>query len=152
MSKNAQQNLLKKRLSIPNPNLNLNVYTNKLLENLYESAKKIWESDGGDPEDFDSETFAIEIEDLSNHSKDPRKDCYHYSLSRAVQVYRNKVNRKDRISYNTPTYEEIAEMIRKYYNEEKGQIKVTPPEGYKTVPNEIIEKRSLIDEKNTPRL
>ena len=64
-----------------------------------------------------------------------------------MQAYLNKVNGKNRISYDASIYEKIADKICKYYNEEKGQIKVTPPEGYKTVPNEIIEKRSLIDEK-----
>src|SRR3954462_14630636 len=61
------------------------------------------------------------------------KDYYHYSLSQAVQTYRNRVNSKDRFSYDKPTYIEIAEMIRKYYKEDRGQMQVTPPEDYKTI-------------------
>ena len=44
------------------------------LEDLYKKAKAYWEDDGADPEDFDWELFAIEIEDLSNHKSDPIAD------------------------------------------------------------------------------
>ena len=131
----------------PEPEPKVNIYMDKPIEDLYESAKKMWESNGGTPEDFDSECLALEIEDLPNHSRDPKKDYYHYSLSRAVQTYRNKINGRDRVSYDRPTYAEIAEKIRKYYNEERGQMHVTPPVGYKTAPIKKISECPQIDKK-----
>jgi hypothetical protein len=38
-------------------------------------------------------------------------------------------------------------MIRKYYNEDRGQIWVTPPENYKTVPIKKIQGCPKVDEK-----
>ena len=124
------------------------VYTDRRFEDLYESAKRMWVSDEGDPEDFDWECLALEIEDLSNHKvHDSRNDYYHYSLNRAVQTLRHKINGNSRVSYNYPTNMEIAEMIRKYHNKQRGQMRVTPPEGYKTVPIEKIQGCPKVDEK-----
>jgi len=124
------------------------VYTDKRFEDLYESAKRMWVSNEGDPEDFDWECLALEIEDLSNHKvHDGRNDYYHFSLNRAVQTLRNKINGNSRVSYNYPTNMEIAERIRKYYDKQRGQMQVTPPEGYKAVPIEKIQGCPKVDEK-----
>src|ERR1041384_439886 len=45
----------------------LNVYMDDKIEALFQSAKNLCEEDGYDPEEFDGESLAIEIEDLSNH-------------------------------------------------------------------------------------
>jgi len=42
---------------------------------------------------------------------------------------------------------EIAERIRKYYDKQRGQMQVTPSEGYKTVPIEKIQGCPKVDEK-----
>jgi len=65
-----------------------NVYMDDKIEALFQNAKNLWEEDGYNPEEFDGETLAIEIEDLSNHKVyDMKADPYHYSLNRAVQLY-----------------------------------------------------------------
>src|ERR1044071_2398699 len=107
-----------------------------------------WEEDGYDPEEFDGESLAIEIEDLSNHKVyDNKADPYHYSLNRAVQIYRDKSNRGTNNMYTYPPNEVIAQKIRKYYKEEREIIHVSPPEGYKTIPIEKLKAVSNIDEK-----
>ena len=50
---------------------------------------------------------------------------YHYSLNRAVQIYRDKSNRGTDNMYTYPPDEVIAEKIRKYYKEERGIICVS---------------------------
>ena len=60
-----------------------NVYMDDKIEALFQSAKNLCEEDGYDPEEFDGESLAIEIEDLSNHKVyDMKADPYHYSLNR----------------------------------------------------------------------
>ena len=83
--------------------------------------------------------FAIEIEDLSNHIADRTADPYHYHLKVAVQIYWDKKGTSS--TYYQP-YSTLAEGIRWYYEKERGRVHVTPPEGYKTVPIEKIEKQS----------
>src|SRR5207245_2896721 len=71
-----------------------NVYMDDKIEALFQNAKNLCEENGYDPEEFDGEALAIEIEDLSNHKVyDMKADPYHYSLNRAVQLYRDKSNR-----------------------------------------------------------
>ena len=56
---------------------------NDKIEALFQNAKNLWEEDGYNPEEFDGESLAIEIEDLSNHKVyDMKADPYHYSLNR----------------------------------------------------------------------
>ena len=118
------------------------------IEALFQSAKNLWEEDGYNPEEFNGELLAIEIEDLSNHKVyDMKADPYHYSLNRAVQIYRDKSNRGTNNMYTYPPNEVIAEKIRKYYKEERGIICVSPPEGYKTVPTKKLKAVPNIDER-----
>jgi hypothetical protein len=125
-----------------------NVYMDDKIEALFQSAKNLCEEDGYDPEEFDGESLAIEIEDLSNHKVyDLKADPYHYSLNRAVQIYRDKSNRGTNNMYTYPPNEVIAQKIRKYYKEERGIIRVSPPEGYKTVPIKKLKAVPNIDEK-----
>ena len=125
-----------------------NVYMDDKIEALFQSAKNLWEEDGYDPEEFDGESLAIEIEDLSNHKVyDNKADPYHYSLNRAVQLYRDKNNRGTDNIYTYPPNEVIAEKIRKYYKEERGIIRMSPSEGYKTIPIEKLKAVPNIDEK-----
>src|SRR5256885_16032224 len=74
-----------------------------------------------------------------------KADPYHYSLNRAVQLYRDKSNRGTNNMYTYPSNEVIAEKIRKYYKEERGIIRVSLPEGYKTVSIEKLKGVSNID-------
>jgi hypothetical protein len=128
------------------PTITPKVYTNKVIEDLYETAKKTWVSDDGDPEEFDWEQFAIEIEDLSNHKRhDAKADYYHWALNRNIQTYRNKINGSDRYSLDYPTNAELAQKIRKYANEQRETIHIPAPEGYKTVPTEILERSSIME-------
>ena len=116
------------------------------IEALFQSAKNLCEEGGYDPEEFDGEALAIEIEDLSNHKvHDFKADPYHYSLNRAVQLYRDKSNRGTDNMYTYPPNEIISEKIRKYYK--RGIIHVSPPEGYKTIPIEKLKAVPNIDEK-----
>ena len=86
-----------------------NVYMDDKIEALFQSAKNLWEEDGYNPEEFDRESLAIEIEDLSNYKVGNYKaDPYHYSLNRAVQLYRNKSNRGTDNMYTYPPNEVIA--------------------------------------------
>ena len=65
-----------------------NVYMDDKIEALFQSAKNLCEKGGYNSEEFDGESLAIEIEDLSNHKVyDMKADPYHYSLNRAVQLY-----------------------------------------------------------------
>ena len=73
-----------------------------------------------------------------------KADPYHYSLNRAVQIYRNKSNRGTNNMYTYPPNEVIAEKICKYYKEERGIICISP-EGYKTVPIEKLKGVPNID-------
>ena len=50
------------------------IYMDDKIEALFQSAKNLWEEDGCDPEEFDGESLAIEIEDLSNHKAYPIKN------------------------------------------------------------------------------
>ncbi len=126
------------------------LYFDKRLESLYNSVKYYWESDlGGDPEEFDWEVFAIEIEDLSNcKAYNYEADPYHFSIRRAVQIYRNNVNGRDRVSYEYPTNAEIAQKIRKYANEERGQVQIKPQMGCKIVP---VKKLAVVPNVNEMR-
>ena len=125
-----------------------NVYMDDKIEVLFQSAKNLCEENGYDPEEFDGEALAIEIEDLSNHKVyDMKADPYHYSLNRAVQLYRDKSNRGTNNMYTYPPNEVIAQKIRKYYKEERGIIRVSPPEGYKTVSIEKLKAVPNIDER-----
>ena len=104
-----------------------NVYMDDKIEALFQSAKNLCEEGGYDPEEFDGESLAIEIEDLSNHKVyDMKADPYHYSLNRAVQIYRDKSNRGTNNMYTYPPNEVIAQKIRKYYKEERGIIRISP--------------------------
>ena len=49
--------------------------------------------------------------------------------------------------YTYPPNEVIAQKIRKYYKEERGIIRVSPPEGYKTVSIEKLKAVPNIDER-----
>ena len=130
----------------PEPEPEIGVYTDNSLEDFYESAKRLWEENGGDSEDFDSEIFAGEIEDLPNHNtRDPINDPYHYSLRYALQLYRNRTDMRNAHCYNESTYEELAEKFRKYFNQEKGQV--VPPPGYKTVTAEELSYHYKVDER-----
>ncbi len=118
------------------------------LEDLYKKAKVYWEDDGADPEDFDWELFAIEIEDLSNHKSDPIADPYHYHLKRAVQIYRDKTNKGTSNMYTYPPNNVLAQKIRKYYTEERGTVHIPPPKGCKIIPvKKIIPMMPNINEK-----
>ena len=118
------------------------------IEALFQSAKNLCEENGYDPEEFDGEALAIEIEDLSNHKVyDMKADPYHYSLNRAVQLYRDKSNRGTNNMYTYPPNKVIAQKIRKYYKEEREIIRVSPPEGYKTVSIEKLKAVPNIDER-----
>ena len=129
---------------LPEPN----VYMDDKIEALFQNAKNLWEEDGYNPEEFDGEALAIEIEDLSNHKVyDMKADPYHYSLNRAVQLYRDKSNRGTNNMYTYPPNEVIAQKIRKYYKEEREIICVSPPEGYKTVSIEKLKAVPNIDER-----
>ena len=71
-----------------------NVYMDDKIKALFQSAKNLWKENGYNPEEFDGEVLTIEIEDLSNHKVyDMKANPYHYSLNRAVQIYRDKSNR-----------------------------------------------------------
>ena len=48
--------------------------------------------------------------------------------------------------YTYPSNEVIAQKIRKYYKEERGIIRVSPSEAYKTVSIEKLKAVSNIDE------
>ena len=123
-----------------------NVYMDDKIEALFQNAKNLWEEDGYNPEEFDGEALAIEIEDLSNHKVyDMKADPYHYSLNWAVQIYRDKSNRGTDNMYTYPPNEVIAQKICKYYKKERGIIHVSPPEGYKSVPIEKLKGVSNID-------
>ena len=76
-----------------------------------------------------------------------KANLYHYSLNRAVQLYRDKSNRGTNNMYTYPPNEVIAQKIRKYYKEEREIIRVSPPEGYKTVSIEKLKAVPNIDER-----
>ena len=118
------------------------------IEALFQNAKNLWEEDGYNPKEFDGESLAIEIEDLSNHKVyDLKADPYHYSLNWAVQIYRDKSNRGTNNMYTYPPNEIVAEKIRKYYKKERGIIRISPPEGYKTISIEKLKAVPNIDER-----
>ena len=103
----------------------------------------------GDPKEFDWEVFAIEIEDLSNcKAYNYEADPYHFSIRRAVQIYQNNVNGRDRVSYEYPTNAEIAQKIRKYANEERGQVQIKPQMGCKIV---LVKKLAVVPNVNEMR-
>src|SRR5436189_6279367 len=102
------------------------------IEALYQNAKNLWEENSNNPEEFDGEALAIEIEDLSNHKVyDMKADPYHYSLTinRAIQIYQDKSNRGTDNMYTYPPNEVIAQKICKYYKKERGIIRVYTQEG-----------------------
>ncbi|CAG8646923.1 10618_t:CDS:2, partial [Paraglomus occultum] len=113
-------------------------YKEAYFEDMYKSAKSIWESCGNDPEDFDWQCFICEIEDLSNNEcYDYKKDPWHYRLRMFVQLFRNQGQLKGLGN------QEIASKIAEYLNK-RGQIIVSPPENYKTV----LQDESLVNIKD----
>jgi len=113
------------------------IYFDENLEDLYKNVKEHWETDGGNPEEFDWESLALDIEDLFNRvSFDP----YHYSLKKSVRNYQYKVNGMNGILYGYPTITQIVEKIRKYDNERgqaplQGSGVVNPIEELALLPN-----------------
>jgi hypothetical protein len=133
----------------------------KNLEDLYNSVRSHWKADDGDPEEFDWEVLAMEIDELSNSGYN-RSYCYCIGLNMALQDYRYKVNGKHNAEVR-PSNAEIAQTIRKYANEiggevpveessqidEKEQVQIISPVGIKKVPiKEVNEKRE--QEPETP--
>ena len=100
------------------------------------------------PKEFDGELLAIKIEDLSNHKvHNIKANLYHYSLNQIIQLYRNKSNKGTDNMYTYPPNKVIAQKICKYYKEERGIIRVSPSEGYKTVSIEKLKAVPNIDER-----
>ena len=75
------------------------------------------------------------------YPKSVNYNSYRANLIKAVQDYQNKVNGMNGILYGYPNNDEIAQKIRKYDNEERGQVLTTLPEDCITIP---IEKFALI--------
>ena len=93
-------------------------YIDENLEDLYKSVKKLWESYDGNPEDFDWEVLAMEIEDLSNHSTDYDKDPYHCNIKADIQCYIYKAGKG--INLTKEGCVEIAQEIRQYEKKRSG--------------------------------
>jgi len=130
------------------PKIEPTIYMDEKLEDLYKKAKAYWEDDGADPEEFDWESFAIEIEDLPNHKSDPIADPYHHHLKRAVQIYRDKSNKGTSNMYTYPPNNVLAQKIRKYYTEERGTVRIPLPKGCKIIPvKKIVPMVPNINEK-----
>jgi hypothetical protein len=100
-------------------------YTDEKLEALYKSVKGAWEADEGDPEDFDWEVLAGEIEDLPNHNThDPNADRYHYDVRLALYRYWHKVIKGRQ--YSQIPYARIAESVREY-EKKRGTLLIPAP-------------------------
>src|ERR1044071_5490637 len=104
-----------------------NVYMDDKIEALFQNVKNLLEKNDYNPDEFDGESLAIEIEDLSNHKvHDIKADPYHYSLNQVVQLYRNKNNRGTNNMYTYSSNKVIVQKIRKYYKKEREIICVSP--------------------------
>jgi hypothetical protein len=93
------------------------IYFDENLEDLYKNVKEHWESDGGNPDVFDWENLALEIEDAFKRISIDH-DPYHYNLKKSVNDYQYKVNGMIGILYGNPSIAQIVEKIRKYGNAE----------------------------------
>jgi hypothetical protein len=83
------------------------------LEILYKGVKEAWERAGEDPDDFDWEVCAVEIEDLPNYVINKSEiDRYHSDLVAIMRSYQYKSN--NGMGLNRSFCEEIAQEIREY--------------------------------------
>jgi phage/plasmid-associated DNA primase len=120
-----------KPYGIPGPSKPV-IYTEE--EKLYNSIKELWERYDGDPNDFDWEICAIEIENLSNCTTNA--DQYHNELGAIMRSYQYKA--KKGVGLTSSFCKETAQEIREY--EKK---KETVPVLF-NVPSLTIESSSII--------
>ncbi|RIA80242.1 hypothetical protein C1645_745386 [Glomus cerebriforme] len=99
-------------------------YIDQKLEDLYTSAKGAWKRDDQDPNEFDWETFAIEIEDLPNHDTNNLKDWYYWDVGQIVCFYLNKTNKI--MDVNHQNCDEIAQKIQQY-EKKRGTLHIPAP-------------------------
>jgi hypothetical protein len=104
------------------------IYMDERIEEIFKCTESSWERYGNDPEDYDWETLAIEIEQLPNGPV-KMEDTFEYMLYRRIQLYRNRLNGNNRVSFTYPSNCDIAQKIRKYAEEERGKIRVKPEGG-----------------------
>ena len=121
------------------------IYKEDELESMYECAKRHWIRFGYNPEYFDLECFAVEIDNHSGILK--LEDSWDCILNKIIQERRNLINRKNKCkySYNTPSNETIALEIRTY-NKKRGTEYISNVKNFKT-DNFIEPKESLINQK-----
>ena len=126
------------------PEEEIKLYTNDLIEELYEKITEIWhkykawEACDGYPDDFNEDFLVEEIRII--HTYGMTYNPFSNDLRSEVLNYMKKTNREMYCNDYERMYNEIADEIDEYFIREKGQV--IPPEGFIAV--ETVDDSSAI--------